>query len=286
MQPIIRSYEASVDDVKPGERSVIAKIGGRAVDRHRTIIDPGGIDLAAYRSNPVVLWEHGRDPARGMKPVGKNKWIRADGGQLIAKTVFWDDEYSRELFRAYQDGDLKGWSVNVLAHEASPPTREEIRATPELDGHCDLIYRRTELAEYSAVAIPSHRDALSILASRGIWIPEEARATPPPTPAVAKAADDEDEDDDEEPVERHVVEEGGKWYVLSEDKSKRLGGPYSSKEEADKRLQEVEYFKHHKPEGRSLVEIAREVAEDRRAMQRAIRDEIVALVDLMVYGRV
>jgi len=37
----------------------------------------------------------------------------------------------------------------------------------------------------------------------------------------------------------------GGWVVLSEDGSKHLGGPYASKEEAVKRLREVDYFKAH-----------------------------------------
>jgi hypothetical protein len=38
--------------------------------------------------------------------------------------------------------------------------------------------------------------------------------------------------------------EGG-YKVLSE-KGKNLGGPYKSKKEAEKRLKQVEYFKHSK----------------------------------------
>jgi hypothetical protein len=37
----------------------------------------------------------------------------------------------------------------------------------------------------------------------------------------------------------------GGYQVLSE-KGKNLGGPYKSKKEAEKRLQQVEYFKHNK----------------------------------------
>ena len=37
----------------------------------------------------------------------------------------------------------------------------------------------------------------------------------------------------------------GGYKVLSE-KGKNLGGPYKSREEAEKRLRQVEYFKHHK----------------------------------------
>lgn len=37
----------------------------------------------------------------------------------------------------------------------------------------------------------------------------------------------------------------GGYKVVSE-KGKNLGGPYKSKEEAEKRLRQVEYFKHDK----------------------------------------
>ena len=42
-----------------------------------------------------------------------------------------------------------------------------------------------------------------------------------------------------------IVKDGDKWYVKSES-GKNLGGPYSSKEEAEKRLKQVEAFKHMK----------------------------------------
>lgn len=36
----------------------------------------------------------------------------------------------------------------------------------------------------------------------------------------------------------------GTYVVMSEDGSKMLGGPYKTEDEAKKRLQQVEYFKH------------------------------------------
>jgi hypothetical protein len=36
----------------------------------------------------------------------------------------------------------------------------------------------------------------------------------------------------------------GGYKVLSEDGKKNLGGPYKSKAAAEKRLKQVEYFKH------------------------------------------
>jgi hypothetical protein len=42
-----------------------------------------------------------------------------------------------------------------------------------------------------------------------------------------------------------IVKQGDKFYVKSEDGSKNLGGPYETREQAAKRLREVEYFKHN-----------------------------------------
>jgi len=38
----------------------------------------------------------------------------------------------------------------------------------------------------------------------------------------------------------------GGYQVLSHDGKKNLGGPYKTKEEAQKRLRQVEFFKHTK----------------------------------------
>jgi hypothetical protein len=36
------------------------------------------------------------------------------------------------------------------------------------------------------------------------------------------------------------------YKVVSEKKGKNLGGPYKTREEAEKRLRQVEFFKHSK----------------------------------------
>ena len=42
-----------------------------------------------------------------------------------------------------------------------------------------------------------------------------------------------------------VKTKGG--YEVKSEKGKNLGGPYKTKAEAEKRLRQVEYFKHKKP---------------------------------------
>jgi hypothetical protein len=44
-----------------------------------------------------------------------------------------------------------------------------------------------------------------------------------------------------------IVKRDDGYYVVSEKTEKNLGGPYKTREEAEKRLRQVEFFKHNKP---------------------------------------
>lgn len=179
--PVERDYAVDLDDVHDGDRKwVVARINTDALDRYQTVIDPLGVDRSAYLKNPVVLWEHGKDPARGRRPVGRNAWIKArpEKRDLIAKTVFADDEFSRGLFNLYRDGVLRGWSINGTPVSSGPPTAAEVAARPELRS-AKLVYRSLRLTEYSAVAVPGNPDALTEATSRGLWLPDLLRARVP-----------------------------------------------------------------------------------------------------------
>ncbi len=43
-----------------------------------------------------------------------------------------------------------------------------------------------------------------------------------------------------------IVKRQKGYFVISEKTRRNLGGPYKSREEALKRLRQVEFFKHHK----------------------------------------
>jgi hypothetical protein len=43
-----------------------------------------------------------------------------------------------------------------------------------------------------------------------------------------------------------IVKVKGGYKVVSEKSRKNLGGPYKTKKEAEKRLRQVEFFKHRK----------------------------------------
>ncbi len=211
MEPITRAYEAQVDDVSVTARTITAIINTAAIDRYKTVIDPAGVDIASYQSNPVVLWEHGKDPTRGRVPIGRNLWINRRGGKLVAKTEFAKDDYSQSLFDLYREGFLRGWSIFALPDpkRASRPTKEELRARPEL-AECEKIYRACQLGEYSGVSIPGNPETLTILAERSIWFPPEARAVDVPPeaeePAPTEAEEGTPDDEVPAPAERSALE--------------------------------------------------------------------------------
>lgn len=261
MDGLCRAYEAQIDSVD-ADRAVTAIINTGDVDRYATVIDPAGVDLTAYRKNPVVLWEHGKDPTRGRLPIGRNLWIKRSGSRLIAKTQFGKDDYSQALFELYRDGVLRGWSIFALPDmtRAGKPTPAEIRARPDLE-RCETIYRACELGEYSGVAVPGNAETLTMLESRSIWFPEVYRTEVcNPPPQVARDEDDteneaqhsEPDADDEPAAEpRYVEKVGDQWGVFSE--SGKLLGKHPTEAAAKKQLAAVEANKHDPARAAAVV---------------------------------
>lgn len=44
----------------------------------------------------------------------------------------------------------------------------------------------------------------------------------------------------------HIVEENGKFYLKSKSTGKNLGGPYTTRKQAEARENQVQYFKNYK----------------------------------------
>jgi len=338
---IVRTFDAVIDDVNTVKRSVVARINTSSRDRYNTVIAPKGCQSKNWRAaGGPVLWEHGKDPRRFTDPIANSRNLWNNGGpmptELIAEPVFLDDDFSQQRFEWYRDGKVKGWSVNILpvAKSVSPPTKDELRARPDWED-VELVYREWDLAEFSGTVIPGNAEALTSdrvtgvmeMVERGLlWLPDEARSiyearartmTSSGGMATGGAA--------VEPQERRIVEEGGKYYVLSEE-GKHLGGPYGSRGEAEKRLEQVEYFKHKDKDHRSAPYIdgdgrtvraadgsviavfdSTETAQNclasmaaprtwqsihddmmttQQARNSAIASEIQAMLDLMIHGRV
>lgn len=132
-----------------GDREVVVVASTDDVDRVGEIVDVEGIDLAAYRANPIVLWNH--DPAH---PVGTATSIGAGAGALRATVQFAPEGASHiadttcSLVKA---GIVVGVSIGFDAIETEPMDPSLPRGPQR--------YLATELLEISFVSIPANEAA-------------------------------------------------------------------------------------------------------------------------------
>lgn len=174
-QAIIRRAPAVEPvSVSPKLGTVRFIAGDDSVDRYRTVIDPVGMRTDGFTRNPVLLFEHGQDQNRGTLPIGLVEDIGVERIQGRARTMATarfdlEDEFARSVFRCYQRGVMRGFSVRIIPKVSSPPSREEMRVRPDLQD-CQTVYRSSELAEVSAVAVPGNANALATEVARGFKV--------------------------------------------------------------------------------------------------------------------
>jgi hypothetical protein len=301
---VLRAFDAQIDSVEKADRSLVARINTLGLDRFNSVIDPKGGKLEAYRKNPVVLWEHGKDPRRFTDPIGRNLWIRSNGGQapteLLAKTRFLEDDFSQQRWEWYRDGVLNAFSIHVLPQEFGPPTKDEVRARPELDndrpnetrGQFDgpIIYRQWELAEYSGTACPGNADTLvadraakmlDLVARSLLWLPDDVRsvveAKAGVTPASETPAADPPALAKPKRSAPYLDGDGPTWVVRGAD-----GEPLAEFEEEGVARRCLAAMQAP----RSWRAIHDEMIDESRARNAAVVADVQAMLDLVIHGRV
>lgn len=203
-----------LDRAVSSQRRVWFRLVTRDIDRHGTIIEPAGVDMTAFRANPVFLWMHDSGGGETTPPpdvvIGRVTNFDQSVDALDIEVEFDDDGdgLAATCFRKVKDGFLRMVSIgcNVLEEE-----------TMQIGTHKVPVYTRTELLECSLVIIGSNRGALKLDRSRvaamlrevggvggvarvadvgevkAIAVPAQAPApaTPAPTQALATRATDE-----------------------------------------------------------------------------------------------
>lgn len=113
-------------------------------DRMGDTISAEGWDLKPFKKNPVFLWSHNAfEP-----PIGRVAKVAVEGKQLLASVVFdSEDPLAASIEGKFRRGFLKAVSVGFRALEFER----------EGDG---IVFKKHELLELSAVAIPAHPKAL------------------------------------------------------------------------------------------------------------------------------
>lgn len=131
-------------------------------DSYGDIIMAKGWDLSRFDGNPVALWDHGKDPEIGRKPIGRWKDVRVSGGKLVgtldpARGV---SPKIDEIIKLHELGFLPAVSVGFMPLEAEP-----IDPKRPYDG---TRYIKQQLTETSLVAVPANPAALQLAKSLNI----------------------------------------------------------------------------------------------------------------------
>ena len=141
-----------------------------SVDRVGDSIDQASWRLAYYRSNPVILYEHGRDVVGRADKVGIT--TREDGSKALTIQVRWDaspvnplgvliaHQHAAGFRRAVSVGFNPGRRVSRTQLPVDHPLYVSADAVPAW--RAGSVYSQCELLEVSSVAVPANRDALQL----------------------------------------------------------------------------------------------------------------------------
>lgn len=160
----------AASDFVDGERADISVITNSKADRDKEVVIAKGIDLAMFRKNPVVFFNHRRD----LLPVGKCLWVKPEGANLKAKTRYsarpeeWENEWMPDaVWSMVRSGDLPGKSIGFLPIEGRAVRDDEKRKNPDWDG-ANWVYTKALMLEYSVVGIPANAEALVQSVAKGV----------------------------------------------------------------------------------------------------------------------
>src|SRR5262249_35292638 len=149
----------------PAALTLLAVITTADRDRAGDVVLPAGLRNAdEYLKNPVVLWAHNRYT---LPPIGTCRRLDVQPDRIIAETQFArGSAFAEDLFRLYEQGVLRGWSIGFVPRKASLLPEDEAGAVggPPRRG---LRVEEWDLLEYSAVPVPENPGALTLAIQKG-----------------------------------------------------------------------------------------------------------------------
>ena len=168
----LRSAATIGDSRAVGEDVYSVTIFANELSRDGMSVDLDGMDFSNYEKNPVVLYAHdhmGRTDSGGL-PIGRTvRLARTSDGHIRADFEFLaGDAFAERVRNAWEQGFLRGASIGWRPVETRPSGRR-VRAV------------RSELLEWSIVAVPADPDALRDVYLRVV----RAMLNPPPDGANA-----------------------------------------------------------------------------------------------------
>lgn len=147
-----------------GERQIRVVVSTGDTDREGDIIDPVGIDFTAYKSNPVVLFQHDHD-----EPIAKCEQIGVVKGRVEALVQFPPEgvnSKSDEVYGLIKAGVLNAVSIGFIPKSWSPIEGSKFGRR----------FTTCECIEFSVVSVPANSNALIIERKVDMATTEEKKA--------------------------------------------------------------------------------------------------------------
>lgn len=159
---IQKFFAAKTEPVGERQARVICSTGD--IDRAGDIVVQDGIDLTAYRNNPIVLWGHDTG-----QPIARASEIGIVNGKLMATVDFPPAGISAkadEICGLVKSGVVSAVSIGFTPTETEPLDPTNPKKGPQK-------YIKSELGEFSFVSVPANKGALTVerqnSAATAIW---------------------------------------------------------------------------------------------------------------------
>jgi HK97 family phage prohead protease len=179
---IQKFYAAKTEPVGERQARVICSTGD--VDRAGDVVVQDGIDLSAYKMNPIVLWGHDTS-----QPIAKAVEIGIVEGKLMATVEFPPAGISAkadEICGLVKSGVISAVSIGFNPTEMEPIDKSNPKKGPQK-------YLKCELGEFSFVSVPANKSALTVerqnSAPTAVWKVGASRNLPALKTAVVDRED-------------------------------------------------------------------------------------------------
>lgn len=121
-------------------------LSDESLNSHGLIIKTNGIDIEAFKENPVMLFNHDINQV-----IGKWTNVQKLGDKLIAEPEFdVEDPNATMVAKKIDKGLIKGCSIGILVEEVLP------------DENMNLVVLSSKLKECSITALPSNTNAVKL----------------------------------------------------------------------------------------------------------------------------
>lgn len=139
------------------------------VDRMGDVVDQATWRLGAWRSNPVILYEHHYDPVVGR---GVGKVAEGEAAKRLEIAVRWDTSElnpkgmlaAHQHQNGFRSAGSVGFRPGKVLSRTKLPKEDPRRVDPEKtsEWRAGYVFSHNELLEFSTVAVPANAAALQL----------------------------------------------------------------------------------------------------------------------------